>query len=245
MRKMLSVLAVLFCVAWSGAAHAYTYNYFYGTDNTDSIKVGHCLLGGYYRYCACINGSWVDEHSVTGADDMVFVDTYDGADYVSTPAIPVNVNCGGASRNLYPFNDSFECPTITFSAGNSSGTIGEKTYQGGPCWEHLDCGYNVDRCWLYGNGGDDVLTGGSGNDVLIGGSGVDDIKGNDGNDVIYGGLGLDWLGGPGGDEDGWDCFVDQDVYYLNGGYGFDGQTDTDPLWPGIEIRVTSCPIPDP
>jgi Ca2+-binding RTX toxin-like protein len=54
---------------------------------------------------------------------------------------------------------------------------------------------------LYGEGGNDTLTGGSGNDLLDGGTGNDSLSGGNGNDVLVGGLGfLDVLLGGNGDD---------------------------------------------
>ncbi len=57
------------------------------------------------------------------------------------------------------------------------------------------------RSKLYGNEGDDQITGGSENDILDGGSGNDSLSGGAGDDVLYGGDGVDTLlGGPGRDK---------------------------------------------
>lgn len=44
--------------------------------------------------------------------------------------------------------------------------------------------------WLYGNDGNDTLTGGAGHDFLFGGAGDDSLTGGAGNDFIIGGLGF-------------------------------------------------------
>jgi hypothetical protein len=53
---------------------------------------------------------------------------------------------------------------------------------------------------LYGDAGNDRLTGGSGNDVLVGGDGNDTLAGSAGNDVLIGGAGIDKLTGGAGDD---------------------------------------------
>jgi hypothetical protein len=53
---------------------------------------------------------------------------------------------------------------------------------------------------LYGNAGNDTLTGGSGADILVGGDGNDTLSGNNGRDLLIGGLGADILNGGNGDD---------------------------------------------
>lgn len=71
---------------------------------------------------------------------------------------------------------------------------------------------------IYGEAGNDLITGGTADDILDGGEGVDRISGGTGNDLIRGGTGNDFLYGQGGDNvlvggDGDD--------YLEGGLGRD------------------------
>jgi Ca2+-binding RTX toxin-like protein len=65
---------------------------------------------------------------------------------------------------------------------------------------------------LYGQAGDDTITGGPQNDGIYGGSGGDTISGNNQNDDIYGGSGNDIIGGNDGDD------------VIIGGYGADTLT---------------------
>jgi Ca2+-binding RTX toxin-like protein len=53
---------------------------------------------------------------------------------------------------------------------------------------------------LFGEGGNDTLTGGSGNDMLNGGPGNDTLLGKGGNDTLLGGDGNDTLTGGDGDD---------------------------------------------
>jgi hypothetical protein len=53
---------------------------------------------------------------------------------------------------------------------------------------------------LYGEAGNDALTGGAGADVLVGGDGNDVLNGGAGKDVLIGGLGADKLSGGAGDD---------------------------------------------
>jgi hypothetical protein len=53
---------------------------------------------------------------------------------------------------------------------------------------------------LYGDAGNDVLTGGAGDDVLVGGDGNDKLSGGLGRNILIGGLGADKLTGGTGDD---------------------------------------------
>lgn len=74
---------------------------------------------------------------------------------------------------------------------------------------------------LYGENGNDNVTGNSGDDILYGGSGNDYLYGNDGNDILDGGIGNDWLYGGNGN----------DTYIFAKGYGNDTIED----WGGSSI----------
>ena len=70
---------------------------------------------------------------------------------------------------------------------------------------------------LYGDAGDDHLSGYAGNDTLIGGQGTDRLDGGHGNDTLIGGQGTDRLDGGAGD----------DTYIFNKGDGEDYIIDID------------------
>jgi Ca2+-binding RTX toxin-like protein len=80
---------------------------------------------------------------------------------------------------------------------------------------------------LFGNAGNDRLSGGRQEDVLNGGAGNDRLSGDRGNDLLVGGAGDDYLSGGRGDDRlkgsaGNDqLFGDQGNDYLDGGAGFD------------------------
>jgi Ca2+-binding RTX toxin-like protein len=64
------------------------------------------------------------------------------------------------------------------------------------------------KSWtIYGNGGNDVLTGGPKDDWIDGGDGHDYLYGKEGNDQLYGQAGYDYLSGGAGND------------YLDGGIG--------------------------
>ncbi|AGY56500.1 M91 family zinc metallopeptidase [Gloeobacter kilaueensis] len=122
--------------------------------------------------------------------------------------------------------------TVTDGEGRSRDYLGDAanrlSIHGGDGDDNLQVDANVrNNIGLFGDGGNDVLTGGAGDDVIKGGdgndtiaggagrdyiegnAGDDNIYGNEGNDIIYGGRGNDNLNGNEGDD------------YLEGGKGDD------------------------
>jgi Ca2+-binding RTX toxin-like protein len=80
---------------------------------------------------------------------------------------------------------------------------------------------DVDGVDVFGDSGDNLLTGGDGNDVLIGGSGDDDIMGAGGDDRLIGGSDDDTVNGGGGNDV---LFGGSGNDILNGGAGNDELT---------------------
>ncbi len=70
--------------------------------------------------------------------------------------------------------------------------------QGGD--DDLSAGNVPLNAWLYGDGGNDMLTGGPGDDILLGGDGADAVAGNAGRDVLIAGAGADMVTGGLGDD---------------------------------------------
>jgi VCBS repeat-containing protein len=101
--------------------------------------------------------------------------------------------------------------TVTVSDGRDTGTVqvtvrvggnGNDTLTGvtGPgAVTDLIFGQNGDDR-LSGGGGNDLLCGGSGNDTLTGGDGADSLSGGAGNDRLTGGLGADRFSGGSGND---------------------------------------------
>ncbi|MGP6085792.1 calcium-binding protein [Antarctobacter jejuensis] len=111
--------------------------------------------------------------------------------------------------------------TYEASGGLAIGTVfgesGNDTLSGGDAADILDGGGDDDK--LVGRGGDDVLDGGTGNDFILGGSGNDDIDGGTNNDTMNGNAGDDTIYGDLGN----DILVGQDGSdFLDGG----GNDDT-------------------
>ncbi|MGK7955923.1 MAG: calcium-binding protein [Crocosphaera sp.] len=97
---------------------------------------------------------------------------------------------------------------------------------------------------IYGNAGDDILLGGNGRDFISGGSGDDLIYGGNDNDILHGDQGHDFLVGYGGGTEydtltggtGTDTFVlgnSSETFYQ--GYGYAQITDFDYLADYIQV----------
>ena len=94
---------------------------------------------------------------------------------------------------------------------------------------------------MYGESGQDILTGGVGDDVMYGGEGLDQIFGGLGNDKLFGGAGIDYLEGGNGNDDlhgGDDNDVliggrgDDNLYGENGDDVIAGMEGSDWMWGG-------------
>jgi len=84
---------------------------------------------------------------------------------------------------------------------NGTGAAGNDTVFGGQGNDTVNYGpITSGNALVYGNLGDDTLTGGLGNDSLFGGQGNDSIVGNAGNDLVFGGIGLDTIEGGAGND---------------------------------------------
>jgi Ca2+-binding RTX toxin-like protein len=112
-----------------------------------------------------------------GGDDVLGTTLLDAAEpmtlsYQSAPG-PVSVDGGGAVQ------------TVTGAAGMDQIGFAPTSIIGGASADRLRCSDLVDRCYLEGGRGSDVLTGGMGTDTLKGGPGDDHIEGRDGADTAY------------------------------------------------------------
>ncbi len=85
-----------------------------------------------------------------------------------------------------------------------------------------------DTLYLYGNGGNDKISGDPGDDLIQGDPGDDTLNGNDGNDMILGGTGGDKIDGGNGD----DYLVSS--YVIGSTSISDGKADTLTCGPGID-----------
>lgn len=83
--------------------------------------------------------------------------------------------------------------------------------------DEIDGSSLTDSILMFGNDGDDKLTGGSADDVLLGGENNDTLEGQGGNDVLVGGAGHDLIRG----GDGNDIVILHNNDTVHGGAGFD------------------------
>lgn len=104
--------------------------------------------------------------------------------------------------------------------------------------------HNSGQVYVYGQGEDDIITGGKVAEWLYGGDGNDYIYGNGGDDKLYGGAGDDYLDG-GADNDYLEGGIGDDIYIYKKGYGHDrinnlssGMGDID------ELRMEDLKIED-
>ncbi len=99
------------------------------------------------------------------------------------------------------FNDTFITrPGTTLPALNFDSTMESQRFNGGTGNNTLNASAATVPMTLFGNIGQDNLTGGSNNDTLIGGAGNDNLVGNNGNDLLSAGSGIDTLLGGAGDD---------------------------------------------
>ena len=164
----------------------------YGGDGADHLigGTGNDTLNG---------GIGVDTLSGGDGDDSLLIDSQDvgidgGAGFDSAlvqTSAAVTLNMGTASIEWARGNDGAD----TFNAASQTGAV-----------------------YIYGDGGNDTLTGSALGDFLDGGDGIDTLAGGDGADLLFGNAGADILLGQGGDDSlvemGGDSVID-------GGAGFD------------------------
>jgi Ca2+-binding RTX toxin-like protein len=108
---------------------------------------------------------------------------------------------GLGSANLLPFElREFVIHGLTVDGSKGAGTSGEVDGTAGYklVLPAASGEFEAVGSELYGEGGDDALTGGRGDDTLDGGDGKDDLHGGGGDDLVKGGKGDDSLCGDAG-----------------------------------------------
>ena len=101
--------------------------------------------------------------------------------------------------------DGIEDLTFVGGAAGTSITLGDLsgtalaqetiTFQGGAGSDYFYGRSDIHHQVIYGNGGNDTLSGGKANDEIYGGDGDDRIFGQEGNDYLDGGAGADYMSG--------------------------------------------------
>lgn len=115
--------------------------------------------------------------------------TFESVTFSSENGVPTNliVNGGTGANNIVISGGDANFPlALTVNAGNGNDTISLTD------WSLTST--------VFGELGNDSITGGVGADVLDGGDGNDTITGGQGNDTVFGQAGLDNVSGGGGDD---------------------------------------------
>ncbi len=124
-----------------------------------------------------------------------------GNDNVTVADINLNPDIwffGGAG------NDSFLAYGVDNGSGANQpgatiyGESGDDDLSGSYLADWIDGG--ADHDMISGRGGDDILLGDLGNDLVFGGDGQDDVYGGEGNDSLYGGAQSDFIEGGSGND---------------------------------------------
>lgn len=143
-----------------------------------------------------------------GAKDFIFVSGTSGNDAVTIAMSAGVISVTGLPAQItIAHADTFDALQVTAASGNdviNGGTLpaaalsldmfgesGNDNLTGGAGKDFLSGG--IDNDTMNGGGGNDWLESGSGNDSLIGGLGDDVLIGHSGNDTIVGGAGNDWV----------------------------------------------------
>jgi Ca2+-binding RTX toxin-like protein len=154
-----------------------------GGDDTISGGGGNDILNG---------GEGND--TLNGGDGNDFFDAGSGDD---------TLDGGPGDFDSAAFFDANGPITASLATGSSTGDgvdtfINVEQLAGGPYADTLSGWAGPTVGWLFGNGGDDTLTGGSGDEFLFGQDGNDTLNGGDGRDFVDGGPGNDTMDGGAG-----------------------------------------------
>ncbi len=154
-----------------------------GGDGNDTIRgnYGTDVLSGGAGNDNISGGIGADQLRGGAGNDIIYADSTD----------TVIDGGSGVDRVIVEGGEDFSIDQAAASV---------ERVDGGSANDTLNAAGMVDRATQYGNGGDDVLTGGSGNDYQRGGDGNDTIIGGDGNDRIFGDDGDDIIEGGAGDD---------------------------------------------
>jgi Ca2+-binding RTX toxin-like protein len=206
-----------------------------GTTGGDTIIVEkHALNDDYLR--VQVNGN-VEFAGRLASVGLIQVDGGDGNDTISIDGrlgLGVTVNGGAGTDNVIflgtSAGDNITSTSSTIVLGSTvltpTNTEARSMY-GDAGNDSINLGSLSQAVSIFGDGGDDTLTGGSGADSIVGNDGVDSLIGGAGNDTMYGGTGGDAMrGGDGNDsifgEAGNDgMYGENNNDTLNGGSGTD------------------------
>jgi Ca2+-binding RTX toxin-like protein len=160
-------------------------------DAGDDVLVGGAgndtLIGDAGRD-TLIGGTGDDQ--IEGGDGNDSIDGGDGNDRIDGGNGNDTIAGGAGNDSIYGGNGN---DSITGGAGNT-------LVRGGDGNDTIGGAFNSLSGELYGDNGNDLITGTDGNDTLNGGNGNDTLNGGQGNDILLGGNGSDILTGGAGDD---------------------------------------------
>lgn len=171
------------------------------------------------------------------AADRLYNDTTDDGESVSVSASGSNltVTINGVSQTIL-YSPNVDVILIDGGLGNDSITIGSSVQAdviiyGGAGNDTIQYS-GTGSATIYGDEGDDVITGGGQADLIYGGPGADTIYGLAGDDIIDGGAGNDTLldGGAG-----------NDTFIFTEGFGIDNLSDSSGT-DTVDFSATGSPI---
>ncbi len=175
-----------------------------------------------------LNGGLGTDLLIGGAGADTFLGG-DGDDYLLIDSADTAIDGGAGFDSAFVLTDA----PVTLDMGAASiewaeGHVGGDTF---------NAASQASAVYIYGDGGNDTITGSALGDYLDGGDGNDTLAGGDGDDLLFGNGGADILLGQGGDdyiiEFGGDSQID-------GGAGFDSLfvwSDT-----GVTLNLTTASI---
>jgi uncharacterized protein YkwD len=188
---------------------------------SDFHRISAHVDSSFGRYCWCTLSSIHLNHHNTETDMPTSAVTRPQLEALSsrempavvglTPMVPVLAN------GILTVMGTNNADTITVGKSGDNITVLGRSFPSNRLWTIVVAGEEGDdtirisesitqRCFLYGDHGNDRIYGGGGVDVIYGGLGNDTINGGPGEDKIYGGAGKDTIdGGP-----NWDRVLDYD-----------------------------------
>jgi Ca2+-binding RTX toxin-like protein len=195
-----------------------------GTRAIRAAALAAGILGSLAGAPAAL-GSYAYEYTLSdGSKELTYYAEFFGSDFGQDNSLGIS----GSYTGGYTISESTPGMYLGFGTGCQRGTLGnnQAVCGGGVSVANMFLGDGNDqvaapisgtRAFLYGETGNDTLTGGPSSDWLRGGSGDDVLNGNDGNDNLSPEGGNDKLvGGPGPDYAWFDDYYQPVTVTLNG-----------------------------
>ena len=169
-------------------------------EGSDTFTNAESLQGGPYGDTLTGNSG---DNFISGGDGNDSLSGGDGNDFFDAGQGDDTLDGGPGDFDSAAFFDASGPITASLATGTSTGD-GVDTFTnveqlvGGPYADTLSGWAGPTVGWLFGNGGEDTLTGGSGDEFLFGQDGNDTLNGGDGRDFVDGGAGNDTMNGGAG-----------------------------------------------